>query len=55
MKIWLDRMLAATILEDINVKITPVLEGVVDGVTSTHEVAVVIVATAPEVVDVEVA
>ena len=40
------------VLEVVNVKIAPVLEGVVDEVASTSKVAVVIVATAPEVVDV---
>ena len=48
-------MLGATVLEDINVKITPVLEGVIAEVASTSKVAVVIVATSPEVVNVEVA
>ena len=48
-------MLVATVLEDINVKVTPVLKGVFAEVTSTCEVAVVIVATAPEVADVKVA
>ena len=37
-------MLVATVLKDINVKITPVLEGVIAKVDSTS-VAVVIVAT----------
>ena len=46
-------MLAATILEDINVKITPVLEGVVAKVDSTS-VAVIIVASLLKVVDVKV-
>ena len=48
-------MLVATVLEDINAKVTPVVEGVVVEVPSTCEVAVVIVATAPGVVNVKVA
>ena len=48
-------MLSSTVPEDIDVKVTPVLEGVVVEVASTSEVAVVIVATTPEVVDVKVA
>ena len=47
-------MLAATVLEDNNIKVTPVLEGVIDVVDSTS-IAVVIVASLLKVVDVKVA
>ena len=47
-------MLGATILKDINVKVTPDLEGVVVEVASTSKVAVIIVAIAPGVVNVKV-
>ena len=45
----------APIVESANAKETPVVEGVVVKVASTCEVAIVIVATAPGVVDVKVA
>ena len=46
--------LVAPVLEGANAKVTPVIEGVIE-VTSTCEVAVVIVAPTPGVVDVTVA
>ena len=42
------------VLEVVNVKVAPALKGVIVNVASTCEVAIVIVATALEVVDVKV-
>ena len=53
--VFLVAICKVAVLEVVNVKIAPVLKGVVAEVASTRKVAVVIVATAPEVVDVKVA